>query len=220
MDHVFVIDTNAERRASVCRTLLSGDRHAEPFETIEEFLGFPRSAGLALVHDDDGATARLCAHLSEDPQLVPVIGYDDDPELANAVMAVQAGAASYLSWPFTHRCFSKEIERIGPTLRKGLERQRRMARARSQLAGLTPREREVLASLVTHGTNKAIAKELAISPRTIEKYRAGILTRLGVDNTAQAVRIAVEGGLFDQPGSEGVVEAAQAVIAERELAIG
>ena len=62
------------------------------------------------------------------------------------------------------------------------------------LAGLTAREREVLVSLTTLGTNKAIAKELDISPRTVEKYRATILVRLGVENSAQAIRVAVEGG--------------------------
>ena len=53
-------------------------------------------------------------------------------------------------------------------------------------------------SLISHGTNKAIAKQLDISPRTVEKYRAAILVRLGVANSAQAIRVAVEGGAFDE----------------------
>lgn len=198
MKTVFVIDTDAERRANVCRTLLEGNRHAEPFETIEEFLSFERSSGMALVHDGNGATSRLCAHLNDDPQHVPVIGYDNFPELGNAVMALQAGAASYLAWPFAMCAFTREIERIAPDMQESLERKRRHAKARSLLAKLTAREREVLVSLITHGTNKAIAKKLDISPRTVEKYRAAILVRLGVANSAQAIRVAVEGGAFDE----------------------
>ena len=79
-------------------------------------------------------------------------------------------------------------------VKRTLAEQRRRAHASALLAGLTAREREVLVSLTTLGTNKAIAKELDISPRTVEKYRATILVRLGVENSAQAIRVAVEGG--------------------------
>ena len=99
--------------------------------------------------------------------------------------------------PFTLQEFDAEMSRIDASLRLVMDRKRRSAQARSQLASLTGREREVLVSLISHGTNKAIAKQLDISPRTVEKYRAAILVRLGVANSAQAIRVAVEGGAFD-----------------------
>ena len=89
---------------------------------------------------------------------------------------------------------TEELARIAPMVKRTLAEQRRRAHASALLAGLTAREREVLVSLTTLGTNKAIAKELDISPRTVEKYRATILVRLGVENSAQAIRVAVEGG--------------------------
>ena len=125
---------------------------------------------------------------------------------------MQKGAASYLAWPFALEAFTAEIDRIEPVISRALDRKRRTARARSLLAGLTAREREVLVSLTSHGTNKAIAKHLDISPRTVEKYRAAILVRLGVANTAQAIRIAAEGGAFDDVmGSDRMGEAARAI---------
>lgn len=203
MNNAFVIDGNAERRAEVCRVLLGGGGHAEPFETTEEFLAFAPTEGLALVHDEGGAALRLCENLRDDPRLVPVIGYYHSPALESVVAAMQAGAASYLAWPFALGTFNREMERIGPAMQEGIDRKRRHAKARSLLAGLTAREREVLVCLITHGTNKAIAKELDISPRTVEKYRAAILVRLGVANSAQAIRVAVEGGAFDEAVTAG-----------------
>ena len=197
MNTIFVIDSHAERRAEVCRVLLQGDRHAEPFETCEEFLAFSRSDGLALVHDEDGAVIRLSEKLEADPRMVPLIGFDALPQLASVVAAMQAGAVSYLAWPFTLQEFETEIDRIDAGVREETDRKRRTAHARSLLASLTGREKEVLVSLISHGTNKAIAKQLDISPRTVEKYRAAILVRLGVANSAQAIRVAVEGGAFD-----------------------
>lgn len=198
MNTIFLIDAKAERRAEAGRVLLQGDRHLEPFETVAEFLAFARSDGVALIHDDSGAAARLCEALRDDPRLVPVIAYAEAPEHEGVVATMQAGAASYLAWPFALAGFDAEMARIGPALRESLERKRRTARARSLIAGLTPREREVLMSLISHGTNKAIAKHLDISPRTVEKYRAAILVRLGVDNSAQAIRLAVEGDAYEE----------------------
>ncbi len=210
MRNIFVIDAKPDRRSEVCRVLLRGDRHAEPFDTIEEFLGFAKAQGLALIHDESGSAQRLCGHMRETPQSLPVVGYAESPSVPGAVAAMQAGAASYLAWPFTLDEFTAEIDRIEPAMRERLERQRRVAQARSLLAGLTAREREVLVNLITHGTNKAIAKQLEISPRTVEKYRAAILVRLGVSNSAQAIRVAVEGGAFDASlaGDEGADAAA------------
>ena len=197
MNTIFVIGSHAERRAEVCRVLLQGNRHAEPFETYEEYLAFGRSDGLVLVHDEDQSVVRLSERLGNDPRLVPLVGFGVSPQLGQVVAAMQAGAASYLAWPFTLQELDAEIARIDASLRQEMDRKRRSAHARSQLDGLTGREREVLVSLISHGTNKAIAKQLEISPRTVEKYRATILVKLGVTNSAQAIRVAVEGGAFE-----------------------
>tara|TARA_R100000049_G_scaffold5315_1_gene15320 strand:+ start:2028 stop:2687 length:660 start_codon:yes stop_codon:yes gene_type:complete len=197
MDSFFVIDGNGERRAEISHVLMESGGHAEPFETIEEFLTFTSNEGTALISDEDGAATRLCEKMRDNPRLVPVVGYALSPDIGQVVAAMQAGAVSYLGWPFTRAALTDEVARIAPLVQRTLSERRRRAHASALLAGLTAREREVLVSLTTLGTNKAIAKELDISPRTVEKYRAAILVRLGVENSAQAIRIAVEGGAFD-----------------------
>ncbi|GAB5348459.1 response regulator transcription factor [Alteriqipengyuania sp. 357] len=213
MDRIFVIDADFERRAEVCRIVLKGDAHAEPFESVSEFLAFGGSEGIALVHDADGATIGLCEKTRHTARPVPVIGYAAAPPLEQVVTAMQAGAASYFAWPFALPAIAAEVERLGPALRLQRERRRHLAQARALLAGLTAREREVLVCLITHGTNKAIANHLQISPRTVEKYRAAILKRLGVLNSAQAIRIAVEGGALDDPETASLLTPEAAKVA-------
>jgi DNA-binding CsgD family transcriptional regulator len=66
--------------------------------------------------------------------------------------------------------------------------------ARGRVAGLSAREREGLEGLLAGGTNKMIAKELGISPRTVEVHRAHLMERLGVRTLPEAVLVAVAAG--------------------------
>jgi len=67
--------------------------------------------------------------------------------------------------------------------------------ARARLAGLSERQRQVLAGIVDGRPNKVIAWELGLSVRTVEAYRAQLFERLGARTTADAVRIAVAAGV-------------------------
>jgi len=66
---------------------------------------------------------------------------------------------------------------------------------RSALDGLTPRQRDVLAAMVAGNSNKQIAHLLSLSPRTVEVYRAGMMSRLHVRTLAQTLYIAFMAGL-------------------------
>jgi PAS domain S-box-containing protein len=69
------------------------------------------------------------------------------------------------------------------------------AGARTKIERLSPREGDVLRGLVEGGSNKAIARHLNLSPRTIEIYRANLMTKLGARTLAEALRIAFTAGL-------------------------
>jgi two-component system response regulator FixJ len=60
---------------------------------------------------------------------------------------------------------------------------------------LTPREREVLEQLVIGRSNKMIARELSISPRTVEIHRARVMEKIGAESLSQLVRIALMAGI-------------------------
>ena len=66
---------------------------------------------------------------------------------------------------------------------------------------LSPREREVLGLLVAGKPNKLIARDLGLSPRTVEVHRARLMARLGVGSLAEAVRLAVRAELGQRAGT-------------------
>ena len=75
------------------------------------------------------------------------------------------------------------------------ERDRSLELARSRIAALSSREREVLEGLMAGGTNRTIAKDLGLSPRTIELHRSNLTERLGVRTVGEAVLVATSAGL-------------------------
>ena len=76
---------------------------------------------------------------------------------------------------------------------------RKVIEARNRIATLSPREREVLDWLAEGRSNKMIARELSISPRTVEIHRANMMQKLSATHAAEAVRLRIEAHLTDQP---------------------
>jgi DNA-binding CsgD family transcriptional regulator len=75
---------------------------------------------------------------------------------------------------------------------------RKMFEARARIGMLSPREREVLDWLAEGLSNKAIARELSISPRTVEIHRANMMEKLGAGHAADAVRLRMEAKLEEE----------------------
>ena len=71
----------------------------------------------------------------------------------------------------------------------------RQREAEAEVEGLTPRQRQVLAHMIAGYRNKQIAGFLGIDEKTVKMHRAGLLAKLGVASSAQAIRIGVEAGL-------------------------
>ena len=109
---------------------------------------------------------------------------DSSPsELRDAVRAVHAGEA-FFSAPVARQ--------LSAALRADVERQHRATR----LDALTGRERDVLVGVASGSTNKEIAANLGISPRTVESHRESLMKKLGIRTVAGLTRLAVEEGLI------------------------
>ena len=78
------------------------------------------------------------------------------------------------------------------------DQQREASLTAGRIADMSVREREVLDGLMSGGTNKTIARDLGISPRTVEIHRAHVMERLGVHSLSVAIRMAVAAG-FTSP---------------------
>ncbi len=195
MSKVYVVDDDAVRRARICLLLVNEKIHPEPFESISEFLQFMPSQGVVLFHDRDDQILALIEGLERETWL-PVIAFSEDPKTARIVRAMQAGVASYLSYPLQPESFLREYHKLDRAFAAKFAKQQRATLARKMLETLSNREREILSCMLDHGTSKAIARHLGISPRTVEAHRASLMARLEVRTAAQAIRIAVEGDAF------------------------
>lgn len=193
----FVIDSNSARRARVCRLFIERDLHCEPFETVEEFAAFLPSEGLVL-HCDAGETMAQLVGFIEQGACLPVFAYSEAPEVAAVVRAMRIGAASYLTFPFTAADVLREYTALEDDFSVRCAQHDRAKAARRLLETLSKREREVLGCMLDHGTSKEIARFLGISPRTVEAHRANLMARLDVRTASQAVRLAIECGVYDE----------------------
>lgn len=115
--------------------------------------------------------------------------------IAVAVEAIKRGAIDFLEKPYDHATLIATIERAFDRLTRVGEDSARTAAAREQIARLAPREVDVLCGLIAGKVNKVIAHDLAISPRTVEVYRAHMMSKLHVQSLPDALRIAFAAGL-------------------------
>jgi len=107
-----------------------------------------------------------------------------------AVQIMKAGAVDFLPVPYDQDQLLAALASAAADLRDTQEQNRETDRARTHMAELSEREREVLDGLLAGKTNKEVGREIGISPRTVETHRAHVMQRLGAKTVPEAVRIA------------------------------
>jgi two-component system response regulator FixJ len=126
---------------------------------------------------------------------LPVIVMTGDVGLA--VRAMKAGAIDFIEKPFEKASLMAALDEGFARVEQSDRRKVRAEEAALRLEVLTARERDVLNGLVSGLPNKTIAYDLGISARTVEIYRANMMTKLGVRSLSEALRIAFAAGLGD-----------------------
>ena len=129
--------------------------------------------------------------LNDMDSLLPVIIVTGHGDVSSAREAFKARAVDFLEKPFEEDKLIAAIEEaFSMQQRQRQDLDRRIQR--DQLLGeLTPREREVFELVVMGRHNREIAPELNISVRTVEVHKARLMAKLGVDNVADLVRVAL-----------------------------
>lgn len=137
----------------------------------------------------------LVRELKRRGSVTPVIVMTGHGDVPLAVEAMKAGVADFIEKPFDddHLIGSLRSALAAQGATEGPDTLRKTAEER--LAHLSPRERDVLNGVVEGKLNKQIAAELEISPRTVEIYRANLMTKTGARNVAELMRIALAAGL-------------------------
>ena len=197
-DIVHVIDDDEAVRDSLVFLLEAAGFALQTFESARSFIeALPSIAGGCVVTDvrmpgiDGLALLERIKSAKPDLPVIVMTGHGDIPL---AVQAMKLGAADFVEKPF-------EDERIIAAVRSALERSApNRARAEREwfdrLSTLSSRERQVMEGLAKGLSNKAIARDYDISPRTVEVYRANVMTKLQAASLADLVRIAILSGLL------------------------
>lgn len=137
----------------------------------------------------------LVRELKDRDAAFPVVVMTGHGDIPLAVEAMKAGVVDFIEKPFEDERLIGSLRSALTQLWTGSEPGAGRAAAQSRLAQLSPRERDVLEGVVEGKLNKQIAFDLSISPRTVEIYRANLMTKTGARNVAELMRIALAAGL-------------------------
>jgi two-component system response regulator FixJ len=127
---------------------------------------------------------------------MPVIVITGHGDIQLAVEAMKIGAADFLEKPFDDEVLLTSVKAALGKLEKDAQRESERADLNNRLAALSAREREVLEGLVAGKANKVIAFDLGISPRTVEIYRAHVMTKMNAGSLSELVRMALMAGVL------------------------
>jgi two-component system response regulator FixJ len=128
---------------------------------------------------------------------VPVIVITGHGDVALAVEAMKAGAVDFIEKPFDDEVLVGAIRSALARRAEDAKGEARTAEIQGRLQLLSSREREVMDGLVAGKPNKIIAHDLGISPRTVEVYRANLMTKMQADSLSDLVRMALLGQVPD-----------------------
>jgi two-component system, LuxR family, response regulator FixJ len=139
----------------------------------------------------------LLRRLRELQLSLPVIVMTGHGDVPLAVEAMKAGAADFIEKPFDDEVMLGAIRTALAGQATDGRRDAERAEIKERFETLSGRERQVLQGLVGGHSNKVIAHDLGISPRTVEIYRANVMTKMKAPSLSDLVRMALVAALFD-----------------------
>jgi two-component system, LuxR family, response regulator FixJ len=197
---VYVIDDDPAMRDSLNFLLGSAGFEVSLFDSAMAFLDVLPALDFGCVISDvrmpgvDGLD--LLRRLQTDLKKLPVLIMTGHGDVSLAVEAMKLGAVDFLEKPF-------EDDRLVGMILASLRRDEDSAKIEAvridlvaRIASLSPRERQVLDGLIAGRPNKLIARDFDISPRTIEVYRANVMTKMQAGSVSELVRLAIRAGLL------------------------
>jgi FixJ family two-component response regulator len=187
-----IVGGSSRSRAEQARFIYSRGFHAELYAELGELIHRAPAGGLIVACGEllERGVDELVDRLGSAGIWLSIVAASDEPQVPQIVRAVKQGAFDYLALPVQQEAFDRLLARIAAgEAERDLRARRAIVEARTSIAMLSRRERQVLDWLCEGSSNKHIARALDISPRTVEIHRANMMEKLGVQHAAEAVRL-------------------------------
>src|ERR671916_2241466 len=199
---VYVVDDDVSVRESLELLIETAGWKPEVFASAQAFLARPRSAGPSCLVLDVTLPGLNGLELQEqlagrtDMPIIFITGYGDVPM---TVRAMKAGAVEFLTKPFKDDVLLDAIRDAIERSRAALRLDAEMRTLRTCYASLTPREREVMALVVSGLLNKQVGGELGISEITVKAHRGQVMRKMKADSLPDLVTMAARLGVRAAP---------------------
>jgi two-component system response regulator FixJ len=201
MPIVHVIDDDDAVRHSLAFLLGTAKIEVKTYDSATAFLAIATNVKSGCIITDvrmpEISGIDLLRRLKELKIGVPVIVVTGHGDVPLAVEAMKIGAAEFLEKPFDDEVLLNAVRSALSKQNTDSKREAERAAIDSRLAALSNRERDVLQGLVSGLANKQIAFNLGISPRTVEIYRANLMTKMQASSLSDLVRMALVAGILD-----------------------
>jgi two-component system, LuxR family, response regulator FixJ len=204
---VYVIDDDDAVRHSLEFLLKTAGIEVRGFESAKAFLEMlPRIKTGCIITDvrmPEITGIDLLRRVKESGLDIPVIVITGHGEISLAVEAMKIGAVDFLEKPFDDDLLLASVRSALNKEANTAKHKAEVADLHDKLASLSNRERQVLEGLVFGKANKVIAFDLGISPRTVEIYRANLMTKMAANSLSDLVRMAMTAGILTGPSNSG-----------------
>ena len=192
---IYIVDDDSKIRAAIREVLEADGRTVLDFESCESFLSAyqpGREACLLIDAYLPGMTGLdLLRRLQADGHALPSIMITGNSDVPIAVEAMKAGARDFIEKPISAPDLIAGIDRALEQSRDSGKRVAWREDATAHLAGLTPRQREIMDMVLAGHPSKNIAADLGISQRTVENHRASIMKKTGAKSLPALARLAL-----------------------------
>jgi FixJ family two-component response regulator len=200
-DQIFIVDDDAAVRETLSVVFTSAGYDVVRFAEGAALLAAVKDRSpvciILDVHIPGKSGLDILKQLNAQDYPAPVFIMSGRGDIAMAVDAIKNGALDFIEKPFRG---SEVVTRVRAAIEANAQRMASQGTAASPSMNfpgrepLTAREQDVLRGLVDGASNKEIARQLGISPRTIEVHRARIMEKLGAKNAADLIRMVMSEG--------------------------
>jgi len=196
---VYIVDDDPMVRRSFKRLFKLAGYGATDFESAEDFLAnCPAEAHGCLLLDVQMPGLNgldLQQELEDSDIFLPVVFITGHGDIPMTVQAMKAGAVDFLPKPIDEPVLLDAARRAIERDVQEREKREQLTDARSRIASLSPREREVLEMVIAGLPSKQIARRLEITERTVKAHRHSLMDKAEVDSVAELVELALLAGV-------------------------